>query len=56
METENKTPNLFVSNNIYHVCNMYNIYHVSEPNISKWPYGLHCETYIFMLTLTKTKS
>ena len=55
METENKTPNIFVSSNIYHVYNMCNIYYVSEPNISKWPYGLHFETYIFILTLTKTK-
>ena len=56
METENKTTNIFVSNNIYHVYNMDNIYHVSEANISKRPYGLHFETYIFILTLTKTKS
>ena len=56
METENKTTNIFVSNSIYHVYNMDNIYHVSEPNISKWLYGLHFETYIFILTLTKTKS
>ena len=32
------------------------IYHVPEPNISKWPYSLHLETQIFIPSLTTTKS